>query len=124
MKTLYIIRGMPGTGKSTLAHKLTDTVFEADQYFETPSGYVFEPVKLPDAHAQCQFGVHGAMERGVEVIAVSNTFSQKWEYAPYLLFARSHGYRVVELTMTGSSYGSVHNVPEETLQKMRNRWEI
>ena len=33
MKTLYIVRGVPGSGKSTFAQSLDCPVFEADQYF-------------------------------------------------------------------------------------------
>lgn len=59
MAKLLIIRGIPGTGKSTLAHKLVcdgeyRAFFEADQYFMTESGYDFDPSKLHAAHAFCR----------------------------------------------------------------------
>lgn len=33
MNSLYLIRGLPGCGKTTLAHKLTSYVCEADDFF-------------------------------------------------------------------------------------------
>lgn len=123
MKVLYLIRGLPGSGKTTLARRLTDSFFEADQYFERPLGYAFDPAGLPAAHALCQANTETAMLCGVLVIAVSNTFSQQWEMEPYRVLADKHGYTVQELTMTGPLRANVHGVPPEAIAQMRDRWE-
>ena len=33
MKILYLIRGLPGSGKTTLAKSICNVVFSADDYF-------------------------------------------------------------------------------------------
>ncbi len=32
-KMIYLVRGIPGSGKTTFAKQLTQNVFEADHYF-------------------------------------------------------------------------------------------
>ena len=62
MKVLYIVRGLSGSGKTTIAHNLTHNVFSADDYFTTHAGdYNFDPSKLGDAHADCKSNVESAM---------------------------------------------------------------
>lgn len=126
---LYIIRGLPGAGKSTLAHRIKDgdiwdrRVFEADQYFETPDGYKFDPTRLKAAHELCQKRTREWLEKGEDKTAiVSNTFTQRWEYQPYLDMAAElgHAVQVIELH---ADFGNIHGVPDETINKMRARWE-
>jgi len=50
-KVLYIVRGIPGSGKSTFAKTLGGNHYEADMYFIGESGnYNFDPTKIKDAH--------------------------------------------------------------------------
>lgn len=58
-------------------------------------------------------------------IAVSNTFTQEWEMKPYFELAQKHGYRVFSLVVENRHGGvNEHNVPAETLEKMKQRFEI
>jgi len=125
---LTIVRGLPGSGKSTLAaaiaSKVTSRVsyhFEADQYFEQSGQYVFDPKLLPAAHADCLARTRMALTAGAHVF-VSNTFTQRWEYQPYLDMAAELGVKVQVIEVHGD-FGSIHNVPDETITRMRNRWE-
>ena len=125
MKILYIIRGVSGSGKTTLAHKLTDEVHSADDWFvnpEVPGEYNFNPNELRSAHSNCLEMVCDAMRRGIEAVAVANTFSQAWEAQQYFTAAREYGYSpfVVECQ---NSFDNVHGVPEQTIQNMLDRWE-
>lgn len=121
-KTLFIIRGLPGSGKSTLAGYLDSEVWEADQFFQEPEGYKFDPTKLKEAHAWCLDGVRLEMELGTARIAVANTSTMRWEYEPYIELAKKFGYRVFVITVEGD-HGNVHDVPEEAIARMRARWE-
>ena len=93
MKTLYIVRGLPGSGKSTFAHTLDCPVFEADMFFVNSQGvYNFDFTKIKDAHAWCQEMVEDHMFNQHEKIAVSNTFTQEWEMKMYYDMAKTYGY--------------------------------
>jgi predicted kinase len=123
MKTLYIIRGLSGSGKTTLAHELSPVVYSADDWFTDGDGvYEFDPAELSNAHAECFSSVEFDMESEVPIIAVANTFSQKWETEPYFKVAKKYGYSpfVIECQNT---FENVHEVPQETINAMKNRWE-
>jgi predicted kinase len=122
MPTLTIIRGVSGSGKTTLAQKIGAVVMEADQYFEDAvGGYNFDASKLKEAHAYCKSGVDYWMKHNHDVV-VSNTFTRRWEFQPYLDMADGYDYDVQVITVEGN-FGSIHNVPDEVIQKQRDRWE-
>lgn len=54
-KHLILVRGLPGSGKSTFAHAIWNNyaICEADQYFinKETGEYVFDGSKIKDAHA-------------------------------------------------------------------------
>lgn len=124
MKTLYIIRGVPDSGKTTLANKLVgpENVFEADQYFSRDGEYKFEHGELPEAHGDCQYRVGDAMKEGRENIAVSNTSTKNWEMFAYIDAAKIYGYTVVVIRLE-SQFGNVHGVPDDKVQAMKERFE-
>lgn len=137
---LYLIRGLPGSGKSTFAHELADAFYamhrEADMFFylipDRPSGtiifgdeYRFDASKLHQAHTWCKESVEYGMEEGCEDIVVSNTFTTEKELKPYLELAEKYGYTVTTMIIENRhGNSSVHNVPEETMTKMRNRFSV
>ena len=129
-KILYIVRGIPGSGKSTFAKSLGGTHFETDMFFMKDGEYKFDMFKLKEAHKWCQDSVYNAMilnhTAGLNnVIVVSNTFTQEWEMKPYFEMADQHDYKVFSIVVENRHGGvNEHNVPEETLTLMRNRFEI
>ena len=131
MKTLYLLRGLPGAGKSTLASQLSDVHFEADMYFTNESGqYLFNAADLKKAHAWCQSEVENAMilnhTSGInERIAISNTFTQAWEMEHYFKLAETYGYRVFSIIVENRHGGeNLHSVPEDKIEEMRARFEF
>ena len=132
MKTLVILRGLPGSGKSSFAkYMFSNNVFEADQYFYDSNGnYNFDASKLHEAHMDCQKRVEELMQMsettqyGQEIV-VSNTATTERELEPYLKLAKSYGYIVVSLIVENRHGNkSVHGVPDETLEKMRKRFSV
>lgn len=127
MKTLYIVRGVPGSGKSTFAQSLDCPVFEADQYFiDSETGeYKFDGSKIKLAHNWCKLRVEQSMEDDSQKIAVSNTFTQEWEMDTYYELAKQYGYRVFSLIVENRHGGvNEHGVPEDKLEIMKNRFEV
>jgi predicted kinase len=118
-KMIYLVRGIPGSGKSTFAKQLTSNVFEADHYFYDNDGnYNFIASEIKEAHKECQQYVGYAMESNTPKIAVSNTFTQEWELQPYYELAIKYGYYVTSIIV------NEHGVPEDKIQLMKNRFEI
>lgn len=136
MKKLILVRGLPGSGKSTFAEMYllgaTDAIrVEADDYFYkiNPNTdeveYNFDASQLPMAHKYCKDVVEQHMMKGTSTIAVSNTFTQEWEMDTYVILADVWGYditRIIVENHRGSK--SVHGVDESTLERMRNRFNI
>ena len=129
MHTLYIIRGVCGSGKSTFAKELANALgiqhFEADHYFYTVDGDCeFDSSKLHQAHRWCQDQVLQHLEVENSVI-VSNTNTTEKEMKVYLDMADYCGAKVVSLIVENRHGNqSVHNVPEETITKMKNRFSV
>ena len=95
--------------------------FEADMYFMDGDEYKFDPKKLFHAHNWCQKSAFTAMENGKNVI-VSNTFVFKDHMKPYIDKAKALGYDIEVMVMRGN-YKSVHNVPDEVVERMRKQFE-
>jgi len=126
MPKLIIIRGIPGTGKSTLAKQMlhageADAHYEADMYFIKDGVYKFDANKIKYAHEWCFETARHALLTYEEDVIVSNTFTQKWEAQRYIDMAKANGIEVIIRTLT-MEFGSVHNVPEESINKMRERF--
>jgi predicted kinase len=129
-KILYIVRGLPSSGKSTFAKSLVKSKDychkEADMFFIDDDGnYNFNPSKLKEAHQWCQEEIEFLMRLGHTSVVVSNTFTQEWEMEPYNKLAEKYNYIVFSVIIENRHGGvNTHGVPEDTIEKMKNRFEI
>lgn len=116
--TLVLIRGLPGSGKTTMAKTIAGCHhFEADQFFEVNGEYRYDPSRIREAHEWCQSKTSGALGAGYSVV-VSNTFTRLSEIEAYL--GLTDNVRIVEAV---GRWKNVHGVPAETVERMRQRWE-
>ncbi|KFP08030.1 NEDD4-binding protein 2-like 2 [Calypte anna] len=98
-KWLLILRGLPGSGKSTLSRTLLGQscdgiVLSTDDYFRQQDGYTYNAAHLGDAHDWNQKRAKQAMEQGKSPVIIDNTNTQAWEMKPYVQVALEKGYRV------------------------------
>lgn len=127
-KTLYLIRGLPGSGKSTFARALLQSglvsdFVEADQYF-VGEKLEFNPALLPTAHAWCQKVAEMTLQKGLS-IAVCNTSTTEKEVLVYEQMAKDNRANFCSMIMEnrhGSS--SIHDVPPATIERMRRRFSL
>ena len=126
-KILYIVRGIPGSGKSTFAKTLGGIHYEADMFFIDPTTgeYKFDGSKIKLAHSWCMIQTQKAMVNDEPKIVVSNTFTQEWEMETYFKLAEENGYKVFTIIVE-NRHGNTneHNVPEDKIEQMKNRFNI
>jgi predicted kinase len=133
-KILTLVRGLPGSGKSTFANTITNkfSICEADKFFYDKEGnYNFDATKLREAHNWCRDEVEIRMkdnqinEQFYPEIVVSNTFTQEWEMEAYFGLANQYGYKVFTIIVENRHGGvNEHGVPKEKLEQMKDRFSI
>ena len=142
---IYIMRGLPGGGKTFFVHRLARELVKdgesvgicsADFYhcgvpkqpvlpgdYDKLGPYVFKPENLAYAHPACMSGFLAAYQQKMQNIFVDNTNIHAWEISPYVLLGETFGY-TVEILEVQATYSSclerqTHGVPELTMYRMR-----
>lgn len=140
LRVCIILRGLPGSGKSSLAKQiLEDTVkgdaknhiISADNFFIRGEKYVYDPAKISEAHQYanttfCQFA-----SEGKSPLIVDNTHRQYWEMYHYLSVAIQYDYHIElmepatpwKFNASKLSQKNTHGVPLNKIEKMRDDYE-
>jgi len=139
-KYILLIRGLPGSGKTSLSDIIMGrdpqaVTCSADDYFINTAGeYVFDRHALVEAHKACQARAGVAISLDKNVI-VHNTFTERWELEPYFQMAfwgessqEAHKVIVVSTFDGGCDDAALaernsHGVPVESIAAMRERWQ-
>ncbi|XP_065157722.1 NEDD4-binding protein 2 [Atheta coriaria] len=139
-KTLIILRGLPGSGKSYLAKELLheiigpcnprDFIFSADDYFMQNGVYKYNSFQVKDAHDWTQKRVYTAIGRGISPIFIDNTNTQSWEMKPYVIWAVQNGYKIYirepntswKFKLGELARRNKHKVPKDKIMDMLDRF--
>lgn len=128
---LYIMRGLPGSGKSTVAKSYGGIVFASDDFFMKDGIYQFDFSKLEEARDWNRNRAKIALERGVPKIIADNTNTRAWEIKPYAILGIKNNYNIILVEPDTPHKWDVeklailnsHSVPIEAIQKMKERYE-
>lgn len=126
---LYLVRGLPGSGKSTFASTLARALdcdhWEHDKYLYTEEGeYLWTEKRMAYAYRQCLRDTEATMERQ-EPVVVSNVFPTAKSLKNYRKLAEKHNYRVTYIVVENRRGGvNIHDVPQEALDDMRKAFQI
>ncbi|MBL0316430.1 MAG: AAA family ATPase [Flavobacteriales bacterium] len=129
-KSLIILRGLPGSGKTTLAHLISadgqHPVFGIDDYFTDGDGnYHFDHLKNHLAYKHCETRTKQAMEDGLPIIILDNTYTLEWEIEPYFKLASDMGYQVHVMTVENRHHGqNTHGIPDDQIEKMKSKYKV
>ncbi len=125
-KNLIILRGVPGSGKTLLANLFeTKAICCADDWHIKNGKYGWKHENATNAHRWCKRKCERFMVMGAKKIIVSNTNTTKKELEPYLNLGKKYNY-IVHTIVVENRHGSknTHSVPDETLNQMKERFEI
>ena len=128
---LIIVRGIPGSGKSTYSEKLRAKMirfgykpneivhYEADMYLIEDDGeYRWTEEKSGKAHKWCYLRVKDALDAGKSVI-VSNTFLKRKAMKEYFRLAKDYD-ADLEIYHCMGRWDNIHAVPIEKLNEMKD----
>ena len=147
-KQLFILIGIPGSGKSYKAKQLAPlpNIFSTDNYWINEQGeYKFDFNKIRHAHEWNQRCAEEAMKEGRSPLAIDNTNLTPKERNPYVEMAIKYGYvwqvikpdspwfneiypRIISKTFSNDDVQvffekNTHGVPLDTIRNMMTRWQ-
>jgi predicted kinase len=124
-KVLILARGCPGSGKSSFAKLLGNAICTADDFHMKDGKYCWTQENAGAAHLWCQNKCMNFMKNDISPIIVANTNTTVKEMKPYYDMAADFGYKIFSIIIENRHGGvNEHNVPEETLKKMVERFDI
>ena len=101
MNTLYLMQGIPASGKSTVAQAIALTseksiILSTDEFWYDENGrYVYVADHAGQAHAWNQRRCVSALLSGeYDTIIIDNTNTTQKEADPYIALAKMYGYEV------------------------------
>jgi NEDD4-binding protein 2 len=131
-KLLILMRGVTGSGKTTLAKQLSKYVYSTDDYFIIKDGeYEFDYSRLQQSHDSTHRKVEDALKKGLTPVVVDNTNIEPWEMKPYVEMAMKYGYSI-EFVEPDTEWKydpkvlaekNIHGVSLESIRKKLDQFE-
>lgn len=128
MKTLVLIRGLPGAGKMTFAQLLTAQTCDAvticaDDYIACYTSGKAHSELNKKALDWCFDQTARQMQHGTSLVVVYNTLARRVNIVVYQKLAWLHNYQFFAVEVT-DNYENVHTVPAERVEEMRRDGEV
>jgi adenylate kinase family enzyme len=135
--TVIIMRGLPGSGKTTMAAELAylaqrvygrpTHICSADEYLYNGQGeYEWSPERLAAAHNCCFDEFKETLENNVFTVIVDNTNIRHNEYERYATEARLAGYCLLFVTFRCSGFNTAlafHDRTQRAIPRLQlQRW--
>ena len=129
-RTLFVVRGHPGSGKSSVGLLLAPgACYAADDWFDIEAhknrktyAEFYDPNLLDLAHRWCRDRVEQAMICSMPRIAVTNVFRKRSEISIYRAIAEDRGYTVV-VVRCENDFENVHGVPAKRVANIKSTME-
>jgi len=139
MNNLYLMQGISGSGKSTIANMILENDVEKteiastdDLWIDEYGKYNFDASKLGEKHKENQEFVKHLMNKGIRNIIVDNTNLTNKDVEPYLKLAKEYKYtvRIISVSCSfeeskrgNSNRSDDRKVPENILERQKQRME-
>ena len=131
MKKACIMRGIPGSGKSTMAKELAGSngvIHCTDDYFMVDGVYRFDFKKIKEYQDKNFEAFCRSLADGIETVICDKTNVQLWQYRDYIKTAEVAGYDVRIISMPHpdpevAAARNKHGVPLEVIKRMIDQWE-
>lgn len=124
-RSLVILRGLPGSGKTSFAKLFKAPVCSADDYLMLGGKYIWTHDGAIKAHAACQEKCKRLMIDGTPLIVISNMHVKSRDMRPYTKLAEDFNYKVFSIIVENRHDGkNDHMVTEDMLKDIEERFQI
>jgi len=140
MPACILMRGLPGSGKTTAARKIVrdrnlephqSRIFAADDYFCKDGVYRFDVSHAANSYAWNRQRAQAAFAKRVELIVIDSCNTTVYEMRDYARMADEKAY-AIEICEMDTPWAwkldelvrrNIHGMPRRSIERMMDRWE-
>lgn len=130
-KVVFIMRGVPGSGKSTIAKEIAHpdgVIHSTDSYFKENGEYKFDPSKLGENHEKNFQSFQKSLREDKPIVVIDNTNIKRSHFEKYIDAAKEKGYLVHEVAVPPpdpeeAAKRNLHDVSQDVIKRMIDEYE-